>query len=578
MKRRLLLISITLLLLASGSRISVGQTLYNMDFESVADFSLSFSPWIVNDADGHPTYGITGVVFPHQNSAFSYIAFNPAQTVPAMTDAAIQPHSGSRFGACFADTISPNNDWFISPRIHLDTNGSFTFWVKSYSSYYGLEKYRVGVSVTDSAPSSFTIISGATPLQADTVWTKKTFSLAAYNNQHVYVAIQCVSTAAFIFMIDDLTITASSNVAPTADFTASQTTVPLGRTVSFTDLSAGFPTSWKWTFAGGNPSASTLQNPSGIAYDTAGTYSVKLVVTNAYGSDSLVKTGYIHVYSGLPSSVLLNFESQSDFSMDFSPWLAVDADGGPTYTITGISFPNNGEPFAYMAFNPATTTPPITDQAMMPHSGNRFGACFSSVPPFNPNNKWLISPHMTLTAGAKIGFWCKTYNTDYGFEKFNVAVSTTTNNPNAFTTITGPVPLEAPVTWGYREYDLDSYAGQNVYVGIQCVSDNAFIFMVDDIQIAPNLGVNDHPGDVAFTLYPNPATDRVSVDFGDREGGIRTVTLINSLGETVAEKTYSASVRGAVGLDLTGFPRGIYLISVKDNTGTGIRKLMVGGN
>src|SRR5690606_15709173 len=50
------------------------------------------------------------------------------------------------------------------------------------------------------------------------------------------------------------------------------------------------PTSWSWTFPGGSPATSTAQNPTGICYATAGSYDVKLVATNASGSDSLTKT------------------------------------------------------------------------------------------------------------------------------------------------------------------------------------------------------------------------------------------------------------------------------------------------
>ncbi|MGN6476339.1 MAG: PKD domain-containing protein, partial [Flavipsychrobacter sp.] len=44
----------------------------------------------------------------------------------------------------------------------------------------------------------------------------------------------------------------------------------------------------------GNGTTSTLQNPS-TTYFTAGTYAVKLVVTNASGRDSVTKTNYITV-------------------------------------------------------------------------------------------------------------------------------------------------------------------------------------------------------------------------------------------------------------------------------------------
>lgn len=62
--------------------------------------------------------------------------------------------------------------------------------------------------------------------------------------------------------------------------------------VQFTDASAG-ATHWKWDL--GNGTVSYQQNPS-VAYTQPGTYTVKLVAGNQAGDDSVVQTGYIHVY------------------------------------------------------------------------------------------------------------------------------------------------------------------------------------------------------------------------------------------------------------------------------------------
>ena len=82
-----------------------------------------------------------------------------------------------------------------------------------------------------------------------------------------------------------------------ADFTGTPTTVDVGGTVAFRDASTGTPTSWSWTFPGGNPGTSTAQNPS-VVYSTAGTYNVILTVSNADGEDTETKTNYITVNQG----------------------------------------------------------------------------------------------------------------------------------------------------------------------------------------------------------------------------------------------------------------------------------------
>jgi len=91
-------------------------------------------------------------------------------------------------------------------------------------------------------------------------------------------------------------ITVNANTqTPTADFEADVTSILVGESVDFTDLSTGLPTSWLWTFDGGTPGTSTDQNPANITYNNPGSYTVTLQATNANGSDTEEKTGYILV-------------------------------------------------------------------------------------------------------------------------------------------------------------------------------------------------------------------------------------------------------------------------------------------
>ncbi|MBI5220184.1 MAG: PKD domain-containing protein [Bacteroidia bacterium] len=92
----------------------------------------------------------------------------------------------------------------------------------------------------------------------------------------------------------DLTFTTSTVAVPVANFTANNTLVCAGSTVQFTDQSSNTPTSWAWTFTGGTPSSSSLQNPS-VVYNTAGTYTVTLIATNSAGSNTKTQTNYITV-------------------------------------------------------------------------------------------------------------------------------------------------------------------------------------------------------------------------------------------------------------------------------------------
>ncbi len=82
---------------------------------------------------------------------------------------------------------------------------------------------------------------------------------------------------------------------PVANFTADVTAVAINGVVHFTNSSTGTPTSWLWTFTGGTPGTSTLQNPPAITYGTSGSYAVSLKVTNANGNNTMTKPNYIYV-------------------------------------------------------------------------------------------------------------------------------------------------------------------------------------------------------------------------------------------------------------------------------------------
>ena len=87
-----------------------------------------------------------------------------------------------------------------------------------------------------------------------------------------------------------LTVTGTAVQTPVAAFSASPTSGNSPMDVTFTDSSTGTPTAWSWNFGDGTNSA--VQNPV-HTYSTAGNYTVTLTVTNAAGSNTATKSGYI---------------------------------------------------------------------------------------------------------------------------------------------------------------------------------------------------------------------------------------------------------------------------------------------
>jgi PKD repeat protein len=85
-------------------------------------------------------------------------------------------------------------------------------------------------------------------------------------------------------------------ITPVANFTATPTSGNAPETVKFKDTSRNHPTSWYWDF--GDGTTSTLKKPSHVYTDT-GTYTVTLTVTNAAGSDTGTKAGYVTIATAI---------------------------------------------------------------------------------------------------------------------------------------------------------------------------------------------------------------------------------------------------------------------------------------
>jgi len=81
-------------------------------------------------------------------------------------------------------------------------------------------------------------------------------------------------------------------------------TINQGESVNFIDASTGDIASWNWTFEGGNPATSTMQNPT-VTYDQVGTFDVTLTVTGTDGTVSTyTRQDYVTVVMQKPNALI----------------------------------------------------------------------------------------------------------------------------------------------------------------------------------------------------------------------------------------------------------------------------------
>lgn len=138
-------------------------------------------------------------------------------------------------------------------------------------------------------------------------------------------------------------------VAPlTANFTANNTTITAGQTVTFTNTSSGPNpiTSNSWNFdvtsqGGVTPSTSTAATPPSITYNNAGTYTVSLTVGDGSSTDTETKNAYITVLasgSSVCDSTAANW-SLAQHGSQTGPYLW---GGGNGYTMGQNTYGDNG--------------------------------------------------------------------------------------------------------------------------------------------------------------------------------------------------------------------------------------------
>ncbi|MDD2633906.1 MAG: C10 family peptidase [Bacteroidales bacterium] len=391
---------------------------FSMDFESCTDYSNNFFPWSAIDADQTNTFGSSDCDFPGESGLMSFMAFNPSDAGFTLASA----HGGQRVGMaiCPGDN-SASDDWLISERLQLGTNSSISLWALSPKpGSWGNNTYQVLVSTTNNNPSSFTLVSGANPIEAPDTWTQHTYNLSSYDGQNVYIAIHHVASGKFMLWIDDIEIiTTSGAVALNADFYANATSLTLGQTVNFTDNSIGNPTNWNWNFGDGG--TSQMQNPS-YTYNSEGIYTVELTISDGTNSDTETKTAYINVSEASLGNWIEQASGFSTASRGINHISIVNENIVWATAYDGSSNGANIQEFTKTTNGGATWT------AGNLNLGNT-GLGISMITAIDANTAWLAA-YPTGT-GQTGGIW-KTTNGGSNWTRQNTA---TYNNASSFTNV-----------------------------------------------------------------------------------------------------------------------------------------------
>lgn len=160
-------------------------------------------------------------------------------------------------------------------------------------------------------------------------------------------------------------------------------------------------------------------------------------------------------------------EKYEDFERDnIGNYIMYDLDGLPTYTYINFTWPDAGNPMAFMVFNPFSTSPPVNIDAL---SGRRFLSAMAG--PDGANNDWLIIP----AGSGEFAFSASSLTTEM-LEKMQVLYSTTGSETTDFTAFGDEITV--PATW--TNYSFEAPEG-TTYVAINFLSNDSYILKIDDL-------------------------------------------------------------------------------------------------
>ncbi|MEZ4879194.1 MAG: M36 family metallopeptidase [Chitinophagales bacterium] len=231
---------------------------------------------------------------------------------------------------------------------------------------------------------------------------------------------------------------AACNLDLTANFGASKLIACVGEAISFSDSTVGSPTNWLWTFGDGTTSSSS--NPT-HAYASAGTYNVKLVVTNSSDADSIVKSAFITINA--KPAVL----ASADVAICQGESTTLTASGAVSYLWTsgGTTNSENVQPSATTTYFVTGTTNGCTniDSVIV---------TVKAKPVVSVNNATICSGQsVTLTASG-----ASTYNWSTGAATTSISVSPTSTTSYKVAGSTDGCPSDS-VTASYCNYNCTYY-------------------------------------------------------------------------------------------------------------------------
>jgi PKD repeat protein len=343
----------------------------------------------------------------------------------------------------------------------------------------------------------------------------------------------------------------SQILPPVVDFTSDTNHVLQFTTVHFTDLTTGNPAdSWDWSFPGGTPNASDVQNPV-VTYNEFGIFDVSLTVTNVDGTDTETKTGYMTVDQVLmPETDFVASQVEiTEGDMIYFTDLTANEPTAWAWSFEGA------EPDTSNDQNPDSVVyaiPGIFDVTMTATnnggSDTEYRDNYITVNAGYPPVSDFYADVTEIVAGDSVNFF-----------------DLTTGNPTQWTwTFDGATPG----TSSQQSPTAIVYPAEGSF-DVKLRTKNAFgnnTLLKEKYIVVGNVSVKDMNRNQGVIVYPNPSSGEINVRILDGmeawgHAGMVEVAVINSMGNVIRAYNHDLSDPDLT-IDLNNEPDGLYIIRV----------------
>lgn len=482
------------------------------------------------------------------------------------------------------EALYPDN-WLITPQITIPSNGAvLSYGYFAYDEDYYSEVYSVMVSPSgsDNIDSFYVPIVSDDMLTSDAYMTN-TLSLNLFAGQTVRLAFvhhNCSDEWGLglddieVYSLDsvDLAVT-GTNVRPVSQSNASATITADVENLGF----AAINNLTVYCDVNGTVTNATIASlPSmqtatasftGINLSNLGSYNIKFYVADPDDADNTNDTLSVTT-TVLPAySLTWDFEGDTNLPAGFTTGRY---DNGTAYS-EGF-FPNNEAWVVFDDTEHGWLEPGFEGGVRVAMAESWFDENDNGLyKTAYPANRWLITPSIRLTTGNYFVWDAYSMDSEY-LEDYKVRISTTNTDTASFTTLATIIEEEG--TWQRRLVDLSAYAGQDVYIAIQYISDDMFRLLVDNLKIAglatltpdgPEPEGLETADGSDINVYPNPTTGVITV----AAANIIRIEVIDAMGRVAMTQNGSANT-----MNISALAEGVYTLRVATENGVSMKRIV----